>query len=110
MGIQINTSFTTAHGLAVPSVYCRIGRVSFDPIRDPEYTVTLQVESYLTRDSRIEGKLPLPIPGLPSTVSFRGVFGDMAYLYGLLKVQLEYQGFTVEDVLEPTPEVSPQSS
>ena len=114
MGIQIQTSFTTAHGFAVSSVYLRIGRVIFDPVRDPQYTATLQLESYLTRDCRLEGKLPLPIPGLPTTVSFATTFCDMASLYGLLKTSLEAQGLTVEDVLEPppepTPEVSQQSS
>lgn len=106
MGIQIQTSFTTAHGFAVSSVYLRIGRVIFDPVRDPQYTATLQLESYLARDCRLKGKLPLPIPGLPTTVSFATTFCDMASLYGLLKTSLETQGLTVEDVLE----VSPQSS
>jgi hypothetical protein len=110
MGIQIQTAFTTAHGFAVSSVYCRISRIIFDPIRDPQYTVTLQVETYLTRDCRLEGKLSLPIPNVPSTVALLGTFGDMAYVYSLLKTHLESQGLTVEDVLEPTPEASPQSS
>ncbi len=110
MGIQIQTSFTTAHGFAVSSVYCRIGRIIFDPIRDPQYTVTLQIESYLTRDCRLEGKLSLPIPGLPTTLSLLGTLGDMAYLYGLLKTHLESQGLTVEDVLEPAPEPTPEVS
>ena len=119
MGIQIQTAFTTAHGFTVPSVYCRIGRIIFDPIRDPQYTVTLQVETHLTRASRLEGKLPLPIPNVPSTVALLGTFGDMAYVYSLLKTHLESQGLTVEDVIEPptpepepepTPEASPQSS
>ena len=114
MGLLIQTSFETQQGFAVSSVYCRINGVSLDPVGGGQYTITMKPETYISRERRLDGKSPIPTPGLPDYLSLRGVFGDMAYLYGLLKAHLESQGLTVEDVLEPppepTPEVSPQSS
>lgn len=114
MGLLIQTSFETPQGFAVSSVYCRINGVTFDPLGGGEYTITLQPQTYISRERRLEGKIPIATPGLPNYLSLRGTFGDMAFLYGLLKTHLEAQGLTVEDVLEPapepTPEASPQSS
>lgn len=121
MGLLIQTQFETEQGLSVSGVYCRIGRIIFDPVRSAEYCITLQPETYVSRDARLRFKSPLQTPGIPASLSFQGTFGDMASLYGLLKTRLESQGFTVEDVIEPptpepepepepTPEASPQSS
>ena len=114
MGLLIQTQFETEQGLSVSGVYCRIGRIIFDPVRSAEYCITLQPETYVSRDARLSFKSPLQTPGIPASLSFQGTFGDMASLYGLLKTRLEAQGLTVEDVLEPapepTPEASPQSS
>lgn len=119
MGLQIVTAFTTAHGFPVSSVYCRIKRILYTPIRDPEYTIALEFETHLSREARLAGSLPLSIPGVAPQTTVTGGFGDMTYLYGLLKTSLESQGLVVEDVIEPpppmdisgsTPEVSQQSS
>lgn len=110
MGLQLQTSFDTPQGFSVTSVYCRIARVLFDAIGSGEYTITLSPETYLSREHRLNGKFPLGTPGVPTVISVRGVLGDMTYLYGLLKSSLESRGLVVEDVLEPTPEVSQQSS
>ncbi len=111
MGLLIQTSFETQQGFAVSSVYCRINGVTFDPVGGGEYTITMKPQTYISRERRLDGKRPISTPGLPDYLSLTGTFGDMAYLYGLLKTHLEGQGLTVEDVLEPpTPEVSQQSS
>ena len=119
MGLHIQLQFETPEGLPVTSVYCRIGRVIFDRVTSHRYSVTLQPEAYVSRDHRLQQKRPLQPPGLPAVLTFLGTFGDMAYVYSLLKTHLESQGLTVEDVIEPptpepepepTPEASPQSS
>ena len=110
MGLLIHTSFDTAQGFSVASVYCRIARFTHDPRGSGMYTITLKPETHLSRDARLAGKMPLPTPGLPELLSMDGALGDMVYLYSLLKSDLESRGWTVEDVLEPTPEVSQQSS
>ena len=117
MGLLVHASIQTAYGLSVPSVYCRISRVIFDPIGSGQYSITLTPNLFVSRECRLDGKMPLPTALLPSDLTLPGTFGDMAFLYGLLKTHLESQGFTVEDVIEPpapepepTPEASPQSS
>jgi hypothetical protein len=117
MGLLVHASIQTAYGLSVPSVYCRISRVIFDPIGSGQYSITLTPNLFVSRECRLDGKMPLPTALLPSGLTLPGTFGDMAFLYGLLKTHLEAQGLTVEDVIEPptpepepTPEASPQSS
>ena len=114
MGLLIQTSFETPQGFSVASVYCRLVSITFDCIGTNSFRITLRSETYLDRDRRLEGKRPIQTPGIPDALTVDGPFGDMASLYGLLKTQLEAQGFTVEDVFEPapepTPEASPQSS
>ena len=104
MGLLIHTSFDTAQGFSVASVYCRIARFTHDPRGSGMYTITLKPETHLSRDARLAGKMPLPTPGLPELLSMDGVLGDMVYLYSLLKSDLESRGWTVEDVLESPPE------
>lgn len=110
MGLLIQTSFDTAQGVSVSTPYCRIISVTYDKLGGGEYTVTLHLETYISRDASQSGKQPISTPGIPSYLSYRGVFGDMAYAYSLLKADLASRGILTEDVLEPTPEVSLQSS
>jgi hypothetical protein len=117
MGLLIQTTIETPQGITVTNPYCRITSVLYDVLSGGEYTITLRVQTHLSRDRRLEGKEPIPTPGLPDQVTIRGTFGDMTYLYGLLKTHLESRGLTVEDVIEPpapepepTPEASQQSS
>lgn len=110
MGLLIQAQFETPEGLSVSSVYCRIGRIILDPAGSSEYTITMYPWTYVSREQRLRQKRVLQIPGLPTTVSFQGAVGDMASFYGRLKTHLETLGHLVEDVFEPTPEASPQSS
>jgi hypothetical protein len=110
MGLLIQTSFETPQGFSITNVYCRIKRVIYDPVRPGPYIITLSPETHLCRDRRLEGKQSIPTPGLSDSISVYGQMGDMASLYGLLKTQLEAQGFTVEDVIEPAPEPTPEAS
>lgn len=110
MGIHITATFETLEGIPISSVYSRITQVMYDSAGQGVFTITMKVETHYSRDARVGGKFPIRAPGLPSLVSVSGTIGDMPYLYGLLKTYLEAQGLTVEDVLEPTPEVSLQSS
>jgi hypothetical protein len=114
MGLLIQTSFDTAQGVSVSTPYCRIISVTYDKLGGGEYTVTLRLDTYISRDASQSGKQPISTPGIPSYLSYRGVFGDMASVYGLLKNDLHSRGILTEDVLEPppepTPEVSQQSS
>jgi len=108
MGLLIHTTFTTSEGFPVTNVYCRIGRIIYDPSGGTIYSITLQQQFYLNRQCRLEGKRVLSIPGLSELISFEGELHDMSYLYGLLKTELVSRGFTVEDVLEPpAPEPAP---
>jgi hypothetical protein len=110
MGITIVASFETLEGIPISSPYCRITQVMYDSAGNGVFTITMKVETHYSRDARLGGKFPIRAPGLPSLVSVSGTIGDMTYLYGRLKTHLEAQGLTVEDVLEPTPEASLQSS
>ena len=104
MGLLIQTSFDTAQGFAVTSVYCRINRITFDPQTGGQYIITVKPETHISRDRRLEGKLPVTTPGIPELVSLQGEMGNMSYIYGLLKSELVSRGFTVEDVNpDPTP-------
>lgn len=84
-------------------VYCRIARLIYQPIASGSYHITLEPQTFVSRERRLEGKAPLQTPGIPSGITVVGAFGDMSYVYGLLKTHLESKGFTVEDVLEPAP-------
>jgi len=106
MGLLIQTSFETQQGFAVSSVYCRINGVTFDPLGGGEYTITMKPQTYISRERRLDGKSPISTPGLPEHLSIRGTFGDMSYVYALLKTHLEDQGLTVEDVIEASQQSS----
>jgi len=104
MGLLIQTSFDTPQGFPVTSVYGRITRFTYDPIGAGQYVITVKVETHVSRDRRLEGKLPVPTPGIPELISLQGELQSMAYLYSLLKADLVSKGFTVEDVdPDPTP-------
>ena len=106
MGLLIHTSFETQQGFSVSSVYLRITRFTLDPLGGGQYIITVKTETHLDRDRRLQGKLPLVTPGIPELISLQGELRDMAYLYALLKTNLESSGFTVENV-DPDPEPTP---
>jgi hypothetical protein len=110
MGITLHTEFETNEGFAVSSVYCHIASFTYEHKGAGRYFITLKPTLHLSRTARLSGKLPLSVPGIPGFFTVEGTLGDVAYLYGLLKEYLAGQGVTTEDVLEPTPEVSQQSS
>jgi hypothetical protein len=108
MGLLIQTSFQTPEGFPVASVYCRIVEVIFRPYTGGQYTVSFQMEFYANRDARLVGRLPVRVPNLGSGQTYVGNIGDMPYLYGLLKTNLESAGFVVENVdPDPVPEPAP---
>ncbi len=109
MGLLIQTSFQTPEGFPVASVYCRIVEVIFRPYTGGQYTVSFQMEFYANRDARLVGRLPVQVPNLGSGQTYVGNIGDMTYLYGLLKTNLESAGFVVENVdPDPVPEPAPE--
>ena len=105
MGILIHTSFETPEGFSVTGVYCRIVEVTFRPQGSGEFAVALRMEYYIDRPARLAGRLPVRVPTLGDGQTYIGSFGDMPYLYTLLKTNLESSGFTVENVDPDAPVV-----
>jgi hypothetical protein len=110
MGLLVHTQFETAEGLPVTGVYCRLSRMSYQPVTATTYHIALEHHTFVSRERRLAGKLPIQTPGIPGVFTVIGAYGDVPYLYGLLKTHLEAQGLTVEDVLEPEPEPTPEAS
>jgi len=106
MGLLIHTSFQTPEGYTLTSVYCRIVEVLYRPHSGGQYTISYKMEFYVDRNARLNGKQPIRIPTLGDGQTYVGTFGDITYLYGLLKTNLESAGFTVESV-DPDPEPAP---
>jgi len=118
MGLKVNGSFTTSEGLSYPSAYVKLHTAVCEFVHNTAATVNVSAHFliFLNRDRRSQGfefamKTPpfnrilgvtLPTAELES--------GFLAAVYSKYKTVLTEQGFTVEDILEPTPEVSPQSS
>jgi hypothetical protein len=103
MGIRIVAAFTTPHGFPVSEVYCRIKRVILDPIRDPEYIVTIYFETHLSREDRLMYKETIQVPGITDMITVQASTGDMTSFYQYLKDFLVSQNFAIEDVIEPPP-------
>lgn len=104
MGLTVHTSFETPEGYSITSVYCRIVEVLYRPHSGGEYTISYKMEFYVDRNARINGKQPIRVPTIGDGQTYVGTFGDIAYLYGLLKTNLEGAGFTVDNVdPDPTP-------
>jgi cell division septation protein DedD len=106
MGLLIHTSFETPEGFSVTGVYCRIVEVTFRPQSAGQFAVSFRMDYHIDRPARLNGRLPIQVPALGSGQTYIGSFGDMTYLYGLLKTNLEEAGFTVENV-DPDPEPTP---
>lgn len=100
MGILIHTSFQTPEGFSITGVYCRIIEFAFRPHSNGQFAISYRLEYHIDRQARLSGKLPIRIPTLGDGQTFVGNFGDMPYVYGVLKTNLQDAGFTVEDVLE----------
>ncbi len=67
------------------------------------------MEFYVDRNARLNGKQPIRVPTLGDGQTYVGTFGDITYLYGLLKENLESAGFTVDNVdPDPIPEPAPE--
>ena len=65
------------------------------------------MEFYVDRNARLSGKQPIRVPTLGDGQTYVGTFGDITYLYGLLKENLECAGFTIENV-DPDPAPAPE--
>lgn len=103
MGLLIHTSFQTPEGFSITSAYCRIIEVIFRPYTGGQYTLSFRMEFHVDRSARLNGRNPIKIPNLGDGQTYVGTLGDMAYLYGVLKTNLEEAGFTVEDIIDPPP-------
>lgn len=103
MGLLIHTSFETPEGFPVTGVYCRIVEVTFRPQSGGQFAVSYRIECHVDRPARLKGRSPVQVPNLGTGQTYLGAFGDMTYLYGLLKTNLEEAGFTVENV-DPDPQ------
>jgi len=98
MGLLIHTSFQTPEGFPIASVYCRIIEIIFRPHSGGQHAICIRMEFYASRDARINGRTPVQVPGLGDGQTYVGNLGDMVYLYGLLKTNLEEAGFVVENI------------
>ena len=107
MGLLIHTSFQTQEGISITSVYCRIVEVIYRPHSGGQYTISYKMEFYVDRNARLNGKQPIRVPTLGDGQTYVGTFGDITYLYGLLKENLEGAGFTIENV-DPDPAPAPE--
>ena len=111
MGILINTTFTTAQGLPVTSVYGRVINMRCN-VMSPDIVVTVEFETYLSREKRIEGFAPIFVPGVPTHISKTfpldsvESWGSAQAMYSIVKEGLSDAGITsVVDVLvDPVPE------
>lgn len=109
MGLLIHTSFETPEGLAVTGVYCRIVEVTFRPTGGGLFAVAFRMEFFVDRPARLNGRHPIRVPTIGDGQTYVGEFGDITYLYGLLKTNLEEAGFSVEDVdPDPIPAPAPE--
>jgi hypothetical protein len=101
MGLHVHTAFETPEGFSVTDVYCRIVEFTFRCKPDGGYFIFVHTRLYLSRDRRLGGKEPVRTPDLLDMWTFEGPFGDIAYLYGLLKAAIEERGISVDNVFEP---------
>lgn len=105
MGLLVHTEFETKEGLPVTSVYVRL-LSTLASFNGEVTTVTISYDTYLSREKRLQGASPLFAPHLEYRTTHQvpssSAWGSMEGLYGLIKSRLVEQGFTVEDVLEPT--------
>jgi hypothetical protein len=116
MGILIHTTFETAQGLPVTDVYGRITGVHCNVIA-PNIVVTVEFETHISREKRLQGATSIFVPNLPYRVSktvpleSTDQWGSMQALYTLLKDGLTEAGYTsVTDVLvDPVPVVEPEA-
>ncbi len=118
MGLIVNGSFTTAEGIPYTSVYVKIHTVICEFANADGSTVNVSVHAlvFLNRERRYQGfAFAMPSPPFDRIFGFtiptsELETGFLMTLYSRYKARLEAQGFTVEDVLEPTPGASLQSS
>lgn len=118
MGLKVTGSFTTSEGLQYTSVYIKLHTVICEFANATAETVNISAHFlvFLNRARRDQGfAFAMPSPPFDRilgytipTTDLNGAF--LGGLYARYTAFLTEKGFTVEDVLEPTPEASPQSS
>jgi hypothetical protein len=100
MGLLIQSSFTTLEGLPVSSIYCKLVTFIYD-IAKTGLTLTLKVDTYISREAGHSGYRPITVPNFPVQLTIPGAeVQSLEYVYTLLKLKLEDLGYTVENVLE----------
>lgn len=110
MGLLVNTTFETSHGIPITNVYLRITSVTVDFVGVAR--VTIKCEAHVNREKRLEGRQPLYVPNIPTYFNtdtpLDAGWNNIQYLYGKVKDHLTELGFqSTEDVFEPAPEPSP---
>ena len=108
MGLLITTNFETNEGIHITSVYGRIIMLQ-TWFEGQVVSLRIRLETYVNREKRLQGRAPLKVPGLVEIIAAPGVpttdaWSTMEFLYGVVKCQLESDGFVVENVLEPAVE------
>ena len=111
MGLLIHTSFDTAEGIPISSVYSKITSIVCDFVTRGEVKVIVRHDTFVSREKKNAGRAQIGTPSVPSyiiaDVSPGDTWGSLEYLYGRLKTALTEQGLVVEDILEPAPEPAP---
>lgn len=98
MGLNILTSFSTAEGFEIQSIYCRIVMFTYNLINK---SVSVQYNFYINRDKRLQGYSSISFPKASQSYTFTSqAVPTMSELYAFLKITLEELEFAVEDVLE----------
>ena len=111
MGLLIHTSFDTAEGLPISSVYSKITSIVCDFVTRGEVKIIVRHDTFVSRDKKIAGRAQICAPSVPAYIIIvvppTDAWGTLEYLYAALKTHLEGSGLTVEDVIEPAPAPEP---
>ncbi len=82
------------------SIYCKLTSFTYD-ITSSGYTLLLKIATYLTREAGHAGYRPIAVPNFCDILVIPGAeLSSFEYIYTLLKLKLEADGHTVENVLE----------
>ena len=103
MGLRVLTEFDTPEGFPVTSVYLRIARLLLSNFVNRNVTITIMIESHISREKRLINASTVPVPAMPYSFDFEIPMSsctEFDMLYTHVKQCLMERGFTVEDVFE----------